>query len=320
MAESEIPAGQRSRDAAELLQWVGIALLGIFLTLLLASLWPVTLLQPTWLQRAIDVTQNLGINALLGAVLLVLAQLLDPQNERIGRRVARVRRLASWAALGFLLLVPLQAYTGIRLLKERARNEATELGRIERATKAIEAATTDAELRTAIGQLPGAPPNLPDRFNQPIGEVRDRLADQIRPRLKQTETRLAQAHSERWQAWLRKWLRDGIYSLFLTLGFAAIGQTAPGRPTLLRRLFRRNAGGLWKPFESPATGTAFWNRSRKQEGQPRKPSWLQKPPERGRFPLQWNRGRKGSTDGIPREWLPDKAPPPENRAPAEKGD
>ena len=320
MAEPEIVSGLRSREAAELLQWVGLALLGMFLTLLLASLWPVALLQPSWLQKGVDVTQNLGINALLGSLLLALAQLLDPQNDRLGRRVVLVRRLASWAALGFVLLVPLQAYSGMRLLRERARNEAAELAQIERATRAIEAASTDAELRTAIGRLPGAPPNLPARFSEPIGVVRDRLADQIRPRLRQTETRLAQARSDRWQAWLRKWLRDGIYSLFLALGFAAIGQAAPGGPTLLGRLFRRDAGGLWKPIESTATGGALRRRGRKKEEQPRKPSWLQKPPQRGPFPLPWNRPGQQGSERIPRQWLPDRPDSSEPPPPGGQGD
>lgn len=250
MADLELAAGQRSGDAASVLQWTGISLLGIFLTLLIFSAWPVALLQPAWLHRVSDNVQNLAINALMGAVLLVLAQLLNPRHVALERRVRLVRRLASWATIGFLLLIPLQAFTGVRLLGERSEQENRELARIEQATKAIETATTEAELRTAIGRFPGGSQNLPARLNQPFEELRDRLADQLRPRLKQAEARLAEARAGRWQAWLKKWLRDGVYSLFLALGFAAIGQAGPDRPTLLTGLFGRRANELWKPFES----------------------------------------------------------------------
>jgi hypothetical protein len=304
MADLELAAGKRGRDAATVLQWAGISLLGIFLTLLASSAWPLALLQPAWLQKMSDIVQNLGVNALMGAVLLVLAQLLNPKEVALEQRVWLVRRLASWAAIGFVLLIPLQAYSGVTLLRERTRREGRELDQIEQATKAIEAATTETELRIAIGRFPGSPPNLPARFNQPFGELRDRLADQLRPRLKEAEARLAEARRNRWQAWLKKWLRDGIYSLFLALGFAAIGQAGPDRPTLLAALFSRRANELWKPFESStgkAPGTA-----KKEENPPRKPSWLQKPPPGGSVRLPWSKGKKSSVPGIPREWLPEK--------------
>jgi hypothetical protein len=307
MADLELAAGQRSRDAAAVLQWAGIALLGMFLAQVVASAWPIALLQPAWLERMGEALQNLGVNSLVGAVLLVLARLLDQKHDTLERRVRLVRRLASWAALGFLLLIPLQAFTGVRLLGDRTRQENSELARIEQATKAIEAATTEAELRAAIGRFPGAPLNLPASLNQPFAELRDRLSDQLRPRLKQAEASLAEARAGRWQAWLRKWLRGGVLSLFLALGFAAIGQPGPDRPTLLTTLFGRRAGALWKPLESNA-GKVPANPA-KPEDKPRKPSWLMKPPSRDLPKLPWETwwlGKKRTNTVVPRGWLPEK--------------
>jgi len=318
MADLELAGGQRSRDAASILQWAGIALLGIFLTLLVSSAWPLALLQPAWLQKMSDIIQNLGVNALVGAVLLVLAQFLNPKEVALEQRVRLMRRLASWAAIGFVLLIPLQAYSGVTLLRNRTRQESRELAQIEQATKAIEAATTETELRTAIGRFPGSPPNLPARFNQPFGELRDRLADQLRPRLKEAEARLTEARRNRWQAWLKKWLRDGVYSLFLALGFAAIGQAGPDRPTLLTALFGRRANELWKPFESTA-GKAPGS-AKKEEKPPRKPSWLQKPPQKEFGKLPWSRNKKPRGSGIPKGWLPDKPRKPPDPEGQDKGE
>jgi hypothetical protein len=267
-----------------------------------------------------DIVQNLGVNALMGAVLLVLAQLLNPKEVALEQRVRLVRRLASWAAIGFVLLIPLQAYSGVTLLRERTRRESRELDQIEQATKAIEAATTESDLRIAIGRFPGSPPNLPARFNQPFGELRDRLADQLRPRLKEAEDRLAEARRNRWQAWLKKWLRDGVYSLFLALGFAAIGQAGPDRPTLLAALFGRRANELWKPFESSSGKPPAI--AKKEEKPQRKPSWLQKRPQRGAFKLPWGKGKskKSSGPGVPREWLPDKPRRSQDPEVQEKGE
>lgn len=59
-------------------------------------------------------------------------------------------------AIGYLLLIPVQIYAGVKLLRSEQQDAAQLLSQASRAVKAIEASTTEAELRRAFEQIPGA--------------------------------------------------------------------------------------------------------------------------------------------------------------------
>jgi hypothetical protein len=213
----------------------------------LAFAWPVQLLRPAWQLRLIESLREGAFLPLLGAMVIVLAGLLQPSNEDLLRPVRRVRALALWAAIGFALLIPLQTYAGVSQLRSAAADASRRLDALSQATKAIENARTETALRQAILQVPGiSAPQLPERFNQTVPQVRARLSAALRPRIKAAENSIQEELSKRWQSWLRKAIRDALVAGFFAVGFAGIGQTAPQSPTLLMRLsslFRRRGRG-----------------------------------------------------------------------------
>jgi len=234
-------------DVATLLFWGGFALLGVYISTILALAWPVQLLLPAWQLRLIESLREGAFLPLLGAMAIVLAGLLQPTNEDLLRPVRRVRALAVWAAIGFALLIPLQTYAGVKQLRNAAADANRRLYVLSQATKAIENASTETALRQAILQVPGiSAPQLPERFNQTVPQVRARLSSALRPRIKASENAIQEELSKRWQNWLRKAIRDALVAGFFAVGFAGIGQAAPQRPTLLKRLsslFRRRGRG-----------------------------------------------------------------------------
>jgi hypothetical protein len=254
------------RDIAAALYWAGFALFGAYITNLLLVAWPLALLQPAWQERLARGLVEGAIYPLVGACLVLLAGLLDPKHDALARRVRRVRALAMGAALGFALLIPLQTLAGVRLLRAAAADGQQRLQQVRRATEAMEKSTTASELRSAILQIPGIEaPQLPATFNRPVPELRARLVERLRPQIKAVENRLEEELAQRWQNWLLKALRDALMAGFFAVGFAAIGRSAPRRPTLLWSLTnRRNVpraprgvsdpGGIpaeWLPEEEP---------------------------------------------------------------------
>lgn len=233
-------------EVATLLYWGGFALLGVFIATILTLLWPVQLLQAAWQLRLTEGLRGGAFLPLLGAMVIVLAGLLQPSNEDLLRPVRRVRALAIWASIGFVLLIPLQTYAGVQQLRSAAADANRRLGVLSQATKAIENADSETALREAILQLPGSPARqLPARFNQPVPQVRAQLSAALRPRIKAAETAIQDELSKRWQSWLLKAIRDALVAGFFAVGFAGIGQTAPQRSTLLMRfasLFLRRHG------------------------------------------------------------------------------
>jgi hypothetical protein len=287
---------------AWLLHWAGIALLGVYGTTVAFSSWPIALLQPAWQQRISNLLHGGASFAVQGAVLLVLAELVAPEVDPIAKRVRWMRRIAVWAAIGFAMLVPLQAYSGIKLLAARSAQEGTQLQRLSQAVANIEKADTEATLRTAIEGLPGVP-QLQGKFSKPVEEFKDNLLDEIRPQLKRLETQALEAQSNRLQAWLQLLLKNCLVTLFYALAFAAIGQAAPGRATLLNALtarrpgsgqgwLRRNKGNHF-PAEWMEAGEGKEPIAPSRSGPSRKPS---KP---------WGLGNKATGPVDLRDWVDD---------------
>lgn len=233
-------------EVATLLYWGGFALLGAYLTTVLASAWPVQLLVPAWQLRLIENLREGAFLPLLGAMVIVLAGLLQPSNDDLLLPVRRVRALAVWAAIGFALLIPLQTYAGFKQLRSAGAEANRRVAALGQATKAIENARTETALRQALRQVPGVTLRLPDPLGEPVPKVRSQLSAALRPRIKAAETAIQDQLSKRWQSWLLKAIRDALVAGFFAVGFAGIGQTAPQSPTLLMRLsslFQRRGRG-----------------------------------------------------------------------------
>lgn len=87
---------------------VALVLVGVFLALVLNTSLPLRPGDPRWLQQLIQVLLSQGWLPLIGLVLMHLAVFINPDSSRLSNRRDRYTQLAWIAALGFLLLVPLQ--------------------------------------------------------------------------------------------------------------------------------------------------------------------------------------------------------------------
>lgn len=248
------------------MSWVGIALIGIFLVVVISDAWPPALLQPQWQQRVSQrILSSAGFSALLGSLLLVSSTLADPDNEKLRRRDRLIRRLAYAAAIGFALLIPLQMSAGVRLLRAEQQQQASTLNQARAAARAVEASTTFAELRQAYERIPGQKPQFPTRLDEPLGEVRDRIMDRINPNIQRIETAFNQSLSQRWQRfWFEYLLRNGLTSLFLFLGFSSIGKMPRSKKTLLQHLLSPgNYSSAWK--KNPSAASQLIQKDKKEQ-------------------------------------------------------
>jgi hypothetical protein len=220
-------------DLADVLQGLALGLFGVFLSSLLKLSLPLALLQPAWQQQFTLALRGVSILALLGAISLLLAHRLHPDAFRLARQTLWVRRLAIGAALGFLLLIPLYTYAGLRLINAGNSNELRALAQLNQVAAEIQKARTEDEMKRAIIRLPGAPASLPGRITRPLNEVRTEILAQLRPQISRLEVRLSELRSARLQSGLLGWFIEGTVAFFYAVCFAAIGQWAPQDPTLL---------------------------------------------------------------------------------------
>jgi hypothetical protein len=150
----------RTEDFADILQWAALALFIVFLAILLAAMLPLQILDSRWQVRVISALLGSASLPLMGVVLMMLSNYLDDGVSPFGSKIALLRRLAGFAAIGFLLLIPLQIAAGSRLLNQQSGNEVGQLKVLQRSADAIRSATNEADLKNALRQLPGAPTNL----------------------------------------------------------------------------------------------------------------------------------------------------------------
>ena len=227
---------EHSIELSLVLQYIGYGLFGLFVAFLLKLVLPVALLQPAWQLQLANALRTTAIFPLLGAVLL--AQLLRSQSRSLAGQVLWVRRLAFLAALGFLLLIPLQTSAGIKLLGAGNSGELRALRQVKAVAEEIRVANSEASMKLAISRLPGAPAEIQGSFTKPIDVVRSVVLDQLQPQIERADTRLAELRKLRLQGGLLGWSSDGLAALALAACFGAIGQLGPERSSLLLSVLR----------------------------------------------------------------------------------
>ena len=233
-------------EFAIVLHWVGVAILTYFMVELAFQAWPIALLQPAWLDVMIGFLVSRGITPLTGVLLVAAAAVLNPQSKPLANRAELLRRLASWVALGYLLLIPVQIYSGAKLLQTRNQESNQLFSQASRAAEAIRKANTPAELRRAYEQVPGNKAPLPESFPQPFPMIRERLAEAISANTKRAEYEFGNNMSSVWQRSLGLAFGNTLRMLILFLGFAAIGRRSPYHATLLQSLLNRRQGKMGK--------------------------------------------------------------------------
>jgi hypothetical protein len=208
-------------DAARFTFWIGVSFIGAFLVPLI-NLAPVRVSEPAWQLSVISILMSNGVWALLGVLLICLARVLNQSDRMIRNRSMLMRNLASWVALGWLLLIPLQLFLSVRLINTLSSQEIGEIQNVQRVSRQVSSATSEEELRAAMARIPNQPP-MP-RLTVPLEMAKTNLLSQLQSNLNAAKNRQEQRASTRWQTWLREAFRNTIQCGVLTFGFLAIGK------------------------------------------------------------------------------------------------
>lgn len=238
------------RDPEEIgviLSRISIALFVIFAAVVISTALPPRLLNPTWQLRLIAALVNNGTLALLAFVLMWVATAISPASGRLRARRDQFAAFAVAAALGYLLLIPLQGYAAWKGLNTAKSAQAQQLKaakqRIGQIRAAISQSRTTAELQSRLQVLRG--PSLPTpELSRPIEAIRP----QILAGLEGAESRLRQQlgglpPDRVWQL-VQESIRVAITALAYALAYAS-GAFMPGQPlSLLDTWTERFRGAL----------------------------------------------------------------------------
>jgi len=220
------------------------------------AVFPLRLTNSQW---QLGVLNNLVANGswmLIGLVLLHLASMLQPSNAALNKRLMLWRRLATLAAVGYLLIAPLQVvatWIGVDVTRNTSdrvisRSEA----QLKAYRNALMGSANLTDLKAQLKAIPGAP-TLPDQVSQiPYAEARARLLQQ----LDQAEAQFRQGVKtvrrgpNKLEIW-RQTARSALTSLLLAVGFASGAEGGFGHASLLDSLKQRAAKPKSKSPKSP---------------------------------------------------------------------
>ncbi len=253
----------RSHEFALAVHWAGFALLAFFLVDLVFQAWPVALLKPAWLDRMSGFLVGRSATPLIGVVLIAAASEIDHRSTALAKRSALIRRLATWVAIGYILLIPVQLYAGAQLLREQQQIATQQLTQARRAMEAIQASTTDRQLRRAYLGIPGEKAPLPDPLPIPLNTIKGRLVEAMDARSKKAQYDFDQQISALWQRSLGLLFGNVLRMLILFVGFAALARPSPGHPTLLTKMMSkpfitRGMAGGFRPKDMSAVVPDGW--------------------------------------------------------------
>jgi len=138
---------------------VALVLFVLFASLVAPALFPLQLLDPAWQLRLAGTLINTAAFPLLGLALLQIAAELGPHDPQLKNRARLCAQLAVAAALGFLLLLPLQTIAGLQTSRtvnnaQAARIQGAE-AKLKALRQAVAGAASNADLNQQLQNLQG---------------------------------------------------------------------------------------------------------------------------------------------------------------------
>jgi len=242
------PSPEPSRSGAPVLfsapglSVVALVLFVLFASLVAAALFPLQLLDPAWQLRLAGTLINGAPFPLLGLALLQIAAELGPHDPLLKNRARLCSQLAVAAALGFLLLIPLQTIAGLQTSRtvnnaQSARIQGAE-AKLKALRQAVAGAASNADLNQQLQKLQG-PVLGPADIAQPLPLLKAQVAAVLDQAALQISREREASQPRTPLLLLPELLRNALASLALALGFAALARRPGSDLSLLQELQSR---------------------------------------------------------------------------------
>jgi hypothetical protein len=231
---------------ADSLQWLSFALILVFLAQIIPALFPIALLQPEWMVRFSGSLRSIASLPLIALGLIMLANMIDENVMPSSSHLQLLRRIASLASIGFLLLIPLQTYGAVVGIRSQLQQNQAQLNRLTSAAELVQNASNESQLRDAIRAIPGADGVADQPLGADVKTIKSALLDKLRESTNGLQNQLDNSKTKAIESIIPPLIRDAIISLAYAIGFAGMGYGQNGNSSLLRRLLNTNKRRLSK--------------------------------------------------------------------------
>jgi hypothetical protein len=190
----------------------------LFVVNTLFGLFPLQLIDPAWQLRVADLLRTTAPFTLLGAALIYLCELVGGMSPA-WLPLQRIQRLAPLAALGFLLLIPLQVHASWMQIRNADGEAQKTIRSVERRITAVRAVASSADLAELSKGLPPDWQPLPE---QSLTVNRSRLLARVEPELGRLRSLARTNKSAAVQKRLQDGLRDALLNLIYAVTFVGL--------------------------------------------------------------------------------------------------
>ena len=210
-------------------QYINLAGWGLIfysLTALLFASIPFDINSPIWQFKLYEsIIANVAL-VLVGCVLIVCAKLLNPKDPMLCAHARLIQAFSSVIAVGLVLLVPLQIYSGIAGIYDQKILESQRVNSIRKVIYGIQNSANEDELRQYIMRMP-SPPELPEKFDMPFPELQEAALASLRTRESAEVDQIKIIDLNRWQAFALDCLRNSIQVLIMAMAFFGLPKQDP---------------------------------------------------------------------------------------------
>lgn len=235
---------------------------------LAVGLFPFQLLEPAWQWRFSTSLINSAFLPLLALALLQIGVYLNPGDPLLRNRQRLFRQLAVPAALGFLLLLPLQLSAGLRQQIAVGRTQVQIIQGAERhlaqLRQATASATSSAELNASMLRLKG-PVLGPSDLSNPLPV----LKSQVNALFDQAQAQINRERAARQPATattaLPELVRNSLSCLLVATAFAGFARRANAELSLLEEARQWPWRLLRRPGRAKAPSQAEYIRKLSEE-------------------------------------------------------
>ena len=215
---------------------IGWLLIASSLNAMIFNSFPVKLATPEWQLNLIAALISSGPTLLIGATLITLSQIFNPEAQNLKNWNLIISRAASWLAVVLVLIIPLQFFLGSRALNNQTKSANEALNKLKTIAKGISALNSEDELRLYVATLPNAPA-LPAKFDAAFPVIKQRAIDNIQAQINTGIENTKLKNSQAVQIFLKEAIRNTAQAILMAAAFSALTALNSRSTNAITRLF-----------------------------------------------------------------------------------
>jgi cytochrome b561 len=237
MAETDSVRRRNVRTKSSFtLALLGWLIIGSTLNSIIFASFPLRLAAAEWQLSLIASILSAGFNLLIGATLIIVAQMFNTRESTLKRWQLTVSRIASWFVIFLILIIPVQFFLGSRVLKQQAIPPTEAINNLKGIVNKISAINSEPELRAFVASLPN-PPTLPDKFDAPFPVIKQRAIVNTNAQINAATNNLTVQKSQAMQLFLKEAVRNTSQAILMAAAFSIFANLSVKTTNPITRLF-----------------------------------------------------------------------------------